>query len=366
MSIAIASVPAFPIRPAVTPPPPPPPPAEQQDQTVSKTAPQRAAVDTSVRPLVDVAGLTTVQEANAPAAGKPEAKSNAQPDQATLNSSDCSDCEDNEPGQLTDDEKAEVAKLKSVDQQVRAHEAAHASAGGGYAGAASFSYQTGPDGKRYAVAGHVPIDVSPIAGDPAATIEKMDTVRRAALAPSDPSSADRSVAANAAKQKAEAQAELSKERQEALQEAFNGPDQGDKAAPQPDAAPNTAPDKTPDVGLPATGDTAGGQAAAPDSADRTTLPGHTAADAHHAGFRPFRPAADFGDNDHDGDRDNPFAGHDNDGIGGPAPAGTDASRSPFDTTAGLQPDHSRAAFARATNAYSAQTSRAAFDLPGVL
>ena len=66
---------------------------------------------------------------------------------------------------------------------MRAHEAAHQAAGGQYAGAMSFTYQRGPDGAQYAVGGEVPIDVSPVAGDPQATIEKMRVVRSAAMAP---------------------------------------------------------------------------------------------------------------------------------------------------------------------------------------
>jgi hypothetical protein len=54
-----------------------------------------------------------------------------------------------------------AAELRKVDMEVRAHEAAHLAAGGPYAGTAHFSYVKGPDGKYYAVAGEVPIDVSP-------------------------------------------------------------------------------------------------------------------------------------------------------------------------------------------------------------
>ncbi|GEM_PF-2074635 len=54
-----------------------------------------------------------------------------------------------------------AAELRRVDMEVRAHEAAHLAAGGPYAGTAHFSYVKGPDGKYYAVAGEVPIDVSP-------------------------------------------------------------------------------------------------------------------------------------------------------------------------------------------------------------
>lgn len=46
---------------------------------------------------------------------------------------------------------------------MRAHEQAHKTAAGGLAqGGATFEYQTGPDGKQYAVSGEVKIDTSPV------------------------------------------------------------------------------------------------------------------------------------------------------------------------------------------------------------
>lgn len=99
--------------------------------------------------------------------------------------------------ELTPDEHQQVQELVARDTEVRAHEQAHAAAGGQWAGAPSYDYQRGPDGKRYAVGGEVPIDVSSVAGDPRATIAKMQQVRRAALAPAQPSPTDRRVAAEA-------------------------------------------------------------------------------------------------------------------------------------------------------------------------
>ena len=107
---------------------------------------------------------------------------------------------------------AQIRQLKSRDAEVKAHEAAHAAVGGQLAGSPSYSFQRGPDGVRYAVGGEVPIDVSKVPGDPQATLEKMQLVQRAALAPAEPSSQDRRVAALAAQQAAEARAELSSER----------------------------------------------------------------------------------------------------------------------------------------------------------
>lgn len=105
-------------------------------------------------------------------------------------------------------EQREVRELQTRDQEVRTHEQAHATVGGRYAGAPSYEYQQGPDGKRYAVGGEVQIDVAPIPGDPAATIQKMQQVKAAALAPAEPSAADRSVASAAQQRLIAAQAEL--------------------------------------------------------------------------------------------------------------------------------------------------------------
>ncbi|MCK8128440.1 catalase [Pseudoalteromonas sp. S1610] len=102
----------------------------------------------------------------------------------------------------------QIKELKARDTEVRTHEQAHAAVGGQYAGSPSYEYQRGPDGTNYAVGGEVPIDVGVINGDPQATIDKMQTVRAAALAPAEPSGADRAIAADATQKIAAAQAEL--------------------------------------------------------------------------------------------------------------------------------------------------------------
>lgn len=118
-------------------------------------------------------------------------------------------------GGLTDAEAAEVTALSARDEEVRAHEEAHARVGGQYAGSPSYSYTTGPDGRPYAVAGEVPIDVSPVPEDPAATVAKMEVVKAAALAPAEPSAADRQIAALADAQRLQAVVELMAQRQSA-------------------------------------------------------------------------------------------------------------------------------------------------------
>lgn len=118
------------------------------------------------------------------------------------------------PDGLTDEDRERVQVLRETDREVRAHEEAHARVGGPYASSPTFEYVRGPDGKRYAVSGEVQIDTSPIAGNPAATIRKMETVARAAQAPAEPSAQDRKVAAEAGAKKAEAQIELRQQEQE--------------------------------------------------------------------------------------------------------------------------------------------------------
>jgi hypothetical protein len=101
-----------------------------------------------------------------------------------------------------------IRSLESRDKAVRNHENAHAGVGGSFTGAPSYSYEIGPNGKKYAVDGEVSIDLTPIAGEPAQTIAKMNKVQAAALAPANPSAQDIRVAASAASIILEAQAEL--------------------------------------------------------------------------------------------------------------------------------------------------------------
>jgi hypothetical protein len=115
---------------------------------------------------------------------------------------------------------------------VRAHEQAHAAVGGSYAGAPSYTYVRGPDGQRYAVAGEVSIDTSAVAGDPQATLSKMEIVVRAALAPAEPSAQDLRVAAQAQAQMVQARVELAELR---LSEAAEG--QAERAQPREAAEP---------------------------------------------------------------------------------------------------------------------------------
>lgn len=118
------------------------------------------------------------------------------------------------PDGLTDAERQQVQSLRQTDAEIRRHEQAHAMVGGPYAGAPRYQYTKGPDGKQYAISGQVSIDASPIPGDPQATIQKLRIVRRAALAPSDPSGQDQQVAASAQRGIIEARQELAEEKAE--------------------------------------------------------------------------------------------------------------------------------------------------------
>lgn len=105
-------------------------------------------------------------------------------------------------------DEQQIKELKLRDQEVRAHELAHAAVGGAHTGAPSYEFTVGPDGKKYATSGEVSVDLSAISGDPQATITKLQKVHSAALAPANPSVQDTRVAAQAARLILQAQSEL--------------------------------------------------------------------------------------------------------------------------------------------------------------
>ncbi|MBU0567723.1 hypothetical protein KJ693_06605 [bacterium] len=116
--------------------------------------------------------------------------------------------------ELTEEEKKEVEKLKKRDQEVRQHEQTHIRASGGNSiGSPRYEYETGPDGKRYAVGGEVNIDMSK-EDTPKETLQKAREIERGALAPSEPSSADRKVAQEARQMQREARQEIASEGRE--------------------------------------------------------------------------------------------------------------------------------------------------------
>ena len=119
------------------------------------------------------------------------------------------DAKDRQQEQQEKQEATEIEQLKARDQEVRVHEQAHAATGGQYAGAPRYEYTTGPDNKRYVTDGEVSIDVSE-EKTPEETLQKMEQVRAAALAPAEPSSQDLKVAAEASQKATEARSEIAK------------------------------------------------------------------------------------------------------------------------------------------------------------
>jgi len=121
---------------------------------------------------------------------------------------------------LNESDLNKVRELKTRDREVRAHEAAHIAAGGSVVrGGARLQYVRGPDGVLYATGGEVSIDTS-AASTPEATLAKAEMIRRAALAPTKPSSQDRSVAADAARMAMQARQEMFAQQQAGEENSF--------------------------------------------------------------------------------------------------------------------------------------------------
>lgn len=109
--------------------------------------------------------------------------------------------------ELSPEAQKEVAKLEQTQREVIAHEAAHMAAGGQFAGSASYTYTTGPDGKQYITGGEVPIS-TPATSDPRQALQNAQQVLSAATAPASPSGPDMAVAANAARMAAQARIDM--------------------------------------------------------------------------------------------------------------------------------------------------------------
>ncbi len=100
-----------------------------------------------------------------------------------------------------------LQKLRMTEQKVKAHELAHKIAGGELAGPVKYKYKRGPDGKLYIVGGEVPLRLKK-GKTPEETIEIARKVKRAALAPLDPSPQDRAVAMKATAMEMQARLEM--------------------------------------------------------------------------------------------------------------------------------------------------------------
>ena len=123
--------------------------------------------------------------------------------------------QDKTTNELNEDEKRVVKDLQARDTEVRAHEAAHQAASGGMAGAASYTYQKGPDGRMYAIGGEVPISMKP-GSSPEETLSNARQIAAAALAPANPSPQDYSVASSAKVMEMKALKQIAQKQREEL------------------------------------------------------------------------------------------------------------------------------------------------------
>ena len=98
--------------------------------------------------------------------------------------------------ELSESDEELLQKLKSRDAKVRSHEAAHVMAAGGQASSPTYTYQTGPDGRRYAIGGSVDISIM-TTGDGEADARRAKKAYRAAMATGEPSARDLQTATRA-------------------------------------------------------------------------------------------------------------------------------------------------------------------------
>ena len=148
--------------------------AQHDDERAGRAAPDGGAPDTSRAPASADAGATlgTASSADAPAAtgGGGQAGDDKTAGDKTAAGQTAGKAGATDKGRqggletLTPEQKDVVSKLSARDTAVRTRGGAPGGRGRA-GGAASFSYETGPDGKRYAVGGEVPVRCGP-AGRP--------------------------------------------------------------------------------------------------------------------------------------------------------------------------------------------------------
>lgn len=131
---------------------------------------------------------------------------------------------------LSEDEQRLVKNLASRDSEVRAHEAAHQASGGGMTGAATYTYQQGPDGKMYAIGGEVSISMK-TGSSPQETIANARQIAAAAMAAGNPSPQDFSVASSARIMEMKAKQQLARQEQESVigKEIYQNEDNSSKS-----------------------------------------------------------------------------------------------------------------------------------------
>lgn len=119
--------------------------------------------------------------------------------------------------ELSTDDKQEIREMQSRDLEVRNHEQAHISASGRIATSAPiYKYEKGPDGKMYVTEGSVRFSMPP-SNSPEEKLQLAQQLRRMALAPANPSSKDRQVAAKASQKISNAQKEVREEARKELE-----------------------------------------------------------------------------------------------------------------------------------------------------
>ena len=167
----------------------------------------RAPIDSNAAPIDDNAAYASIS---------PEAIALYNTEQQS--SSDSEENSGNTEEELTQQEKQEVSELKMTDSEVRAHENAHKAAAAGLTTSApNYEYETGPDGKKYAVAGDVNVSYKH-SDDPEVNLRNAQQLKASALAPADPSSQDRKVAAQADREIAQARQDILEEQRQMSEE----------------------------------------------------------------------------------------------------------------------------------------------------
>jgi len=91
---------------------------------------------------------------------------------------------------LTPEERRIVDQLRIRDGAVRQEEQTHAATAGRYASAPQYEYVTGPDGRQYAISGHVDVRAVNLSGDPEEARRAANILQNAAVAPNAPSAQD--------------------------------------------------------------------------------------------------------------------------------------------------------------------------------
>jgi hypothetical protein len=135
--------------------------------------------------------------------------------------------------EMSSDELQQLRELERRDLQVRTRDMAFIAAAGGAAGSYSLEYETGPDGRRYAVGADIKLDTSEGA-TPEQTLAKARALRAATMSARGESSSDASAAAKAVRMEAEARAQIEHERAAERQAAIEGSMAPEPALPEVD------------------------------------------------------------------------------------------------------------------------------------